>query len=335
MKISVAICAYNAERTLARTIESVIKQTYTDYEVVIVNDGSTDQTLTIAKQYQKENPSIIRIKSIPNGGLANARNHAMNLCTGDLYINLDADDYLERDTFERAVSIFENDCNIDACFYGYKFFDENGMFFESYLETMSYPQSEISGLEAFQLRSCRHIGICQGNIIYRFSMIRENNITNFPGMDQGEDIYFIDRCLLASRKVGFFTADNFCCMVRNDSMNHSKFNSSFLQVLNIVDKLEEVVSQNYASKLDQILPYIQIERCFQALTVIKRMARYFDINNYCKEVKGSLGILKTVDRKSIWKYLNLQKKIEFCLSRVSIRGYYYITRFYDHFLIRK
>ena len=56
MKISLCICAYNAEKTIGRTIESVLAQTYPDLEIVVVNDGSTDSTLAIVENYARENP---------------------------------------------------------------------------------------------------------------------------------------------------------------------------------------------------------------------------------------------------------------------------------------
>ena len=174
MKISVSICAYNAEQTISRTIESVLGQTYPNYEIVVINDGSTDGTLEILEKYQTDNPERIKIKTIPNGGLANARNHGLALCCGDLYINLDADDYLEKDTFEKAVDVLSQDPEIDVCFYGYKSFDENGKFFDYYSETKHYLEHPATGLEAFEMRLRRYIWICQGNAIYRLSLIRDH-----------------------------------------------------------------------------------------------------------------------------------------------------------------
>ena len=97
MKISVAICAYNAERTLARTIESVIKQTYTDYEVVIVNDGSTDGSVKVIQKFiRKYNEKIVLIEK-ENGGLSLARNIGIQKATGEYVTFLDSDDYISTD----------------------------------------------------------------------------------------------------------------------------------------------------------------------------------------------------------------------------------------------
>lgn len=328
MKISVSISAYNAEATIARTIESVLSQTYQNFEMIIVNDGSTDATLKIAEQYRLEHPDKIVIKSIENGGLANARNTALPLCTGDLYINLDSDDYIENDTFERAIECFNLDGDVDVCFYGYKSFDENGRFFDYYLETKQYPDRLLDGIEAFQNRIMRKIWICQGNAIYRLSMIRENNITNHKGKNQGEDMYFISRCLLAARKVAHFKGDNFCCMTRSDSMNHAKFNESFFQTVELLDLLIGDIKRDYPDKLDLILPYLYAEKSTQTISIIKRMASYFKFGEYKRRAAELQKNLKLIDKGMILPIISKQKRLEFVICRLSLTAFYFVVAIY-------
>ncbi len=328
MKISVSISAYNAQETIARTIKSVLAQTYKNFEIIIVNDGSTDKTLEIAEKYRVENPDKISIKSIENGGLANARNTAFPLCTGDLYINLDSDDYLENDTFEKAVSVFNTDSEIDVCFYGYKSFDKDGNYFDYYLETKQYPDGIISGIEAFQNRIKRKIWICQGNAVYRMSMIRENGIENHKGKNQGEDMYFISRCLLASRKVAHFEGDNFCCMARTNSMNREKFNNSFFQTVELLDLLIENVKHDYPDKLDDILPYLYAEKSTQTLAIIKRMASALKYGEYKRRTADLQRNLKLLDKSAVAPIISKQKCLEFNICRFSRGVFFFMTKLY-------
>lgn len=329
MKISVCVCAYNAEKTLARTLDSVFAQSYPDYEIVLINDGSTDQTLPIAERYRSEHPESLFIKSIPNGGLANARNEALALCTGELYINLDADDYLEPDTFEKAVAVLNSDPLIDVCFYGYKEFDESGSFFGSYSSAMHYIDRPVTGLQAYQLRLKRYLWICQGNAVYRMSLIRENGIRNHSGKNQGEDMYFISRCLLAANKVFCFQGDNFCCMTRSDSMNHASYNPSFFQTLELMDLLEQDVRCDHADKLDEILPYLYAERIVQTLAIIKRMARVFPLRKYRAMAKALQKRLKPYDAAAAVLLPDKTKRVEYRLCSASLAAYYGMTRLHD------
>lgn len=95
--ISVIINAYNAEKYIKTCLESVLKQTYTNLEILIINDGSTDETLTICESY---NDKRIRIISTDNMGLSVSRNIGLDNAKGEYFYFVDADDYIEDDTIE-------------------------------------------------------------------------------------------------------------------------------------------------------------------------------------------------------------------------------------------
>lgn len=99
--ISVVMPAYNAGKYIGEAIESVINQTFSDWELIIVNDGSTDNTLEIIKKYADSEPRI-HYHSISNSGSARKpRRIAISLAKGDWIVALDADDYLETDDLEK------------------------------------------------------------------------------------------------------------------------------------------------------------------------------------------------------------------------------------------
>lgn len=103
-RVSIIIAAYNAVDTLAETLTSIIGQTYDNYEVILVDDGSTDNTLELALSFQLSFPHCIIIKQA-NQGPASARNHALVYATGDLVAILDADDVLLPGYLEKLVNI--------------------------------------------------------------------------------------------------------------------------------------------------------------------------------------------------------------------------------------
>lgn len=97
-KISVIIPVYNGEKYIQRCIDSVFNQTYSNVEIIVVNDGSTDNTENILKSYS----NIVLINK-KNEGVSRARNTGLSLATGDYVYFCDADDYLEKDAFEILV----------------------------------------------------------------------------------------------------------------------------------------------------------------------------------------------------------------------------------------
>jgi glycosyltransferase involved in cell wall biosynthesis len=102
--ISVIIPAYNAERTILQTIESVQKQTFKDLEIIVINDGSSDRTLELLETIQDKR---LKIYSYPNGGLPTARNRGISCATGDYLSFLDADDLWTEDKLEKQLSALE------------------------------------------------------------------------------------------------------------------------------------------------------------------------------------------------------------------------------------
>jgi glycosyltransferase involved in cell wall biosynthesis len=95
--LSISIAAYNMEAFLKRCIDSIIDQEYiSDIDIIIVNDGSTDNTLDIAREYQKEFPNSIRVIDKKNGGYGSATNVAIHEAIGKYFKVLDADDWLEK-----------------------------------------------------------------------------------------------------------------------------------------------------------------------------------------------------------------------------------------------
>lgn len=109
--ISVIIISYNAERTISRCIESVLNQSFTDFEVVVLNDGSTDNTMSIINEYAKID-SRIKPVTRENRGIAFSRQEALDLSTGEYTIFVDADDWVEPDYLEVLYSCARNK-NVD------------------------------------------------------------------------------------------------------------------------------------------------------------------------------------------------------------------------------
>lgn len=93
--ISIIMPVYNAEKYLNRSIESVMNQTYKNIEIILVNDGSTDASLTICSNYQKAD-SRIKLINQKNSGVSAARNRGIDEATGTYIMFIDSDDYIEK-----------------------------------------------------------------------------------------------------------------------------------------------------------------------------------------------------------------------------------------------
>ena len=124
-KFSVIVRIYNAEKYLQQCIESVVSQTYTNWELVLVNDGSTDSSLQICEAYAKDESRIKVVSQKNQGGVA-AQLTGFENATGDYICSLDADDWYESGLLEKCNTHFQNNADVDMILFGYKRIFENG-----------------------------------------------------------------------------------------------------------------------------------------------------------------------------------------------------------------
>ena len=113
LKISIIVPVYNVESYLVECIESVIKQTYRSFELILVNDGSTDGSGEICNNYVSKYPEYIKTINIKNSGTLYARITGVRVATGDVLVFLDSDDTLSMSALEKIVLCFKNnDCDM-------------------------------------------------------------------------------------------------------------------------------------------------------------------------------------------------------------------------------
>ncbi len=274
MFISIVIPAYNAEKFINRCMDSVYRQKTDNLEMIIVDDGSKDNTLAAVQEYIKAHDDMdIRAVSVPNGGLANARNTGYAVMKGDYFINLDADDFLGEGIIARLQEK-HNETDFDVCFYGFQEFEEDtGRFGQHYEEQFCYLRESISGEDAFLKKAGRKIWICQGSACYRTSLLERHGIRNIPGIDQGEDYYLI-MCLLAcSKTVACVPQNGVFISWRKESMMHASFQKSHLQVFQALDNLRKKLRSfdflNQAALMDA---YAAAEYEINRLSVAKKIA---------------------------------------------------------------
>lgn len=128
--ISIITTAYNSEKYIAETIRSILKQTYPKFELIIIDDCSTDNTYPILEEFQKQDQRIKLIKNDCNRKQAFSRNKAINLAGGKYIAFIDADDIAHPDRLKTQLEFMELNPNIDVCGSYYSLFNANGIKFK-------------------------------------------------------------------------------------------------------------------------------------------------------------------------------------------------------------
>jgi len=190
MKISVIIPVYNTEKYLSRCLEHVINQTYKNLEIIIVDDGSTDSSLTIAKRYAKQDKRI-KILHQENSGPANARNNGLSHASGDYIHFMDADDIIDEDYYAMMLAAAES-TGADVAVSGLEQEGERWIVYKSQ-RIMKTQTNKFRYTFAFFL------GFCWRYLIRRDFLIKTD--LRFPNRIMIEDLLFVIEMLRLANRV--------------------------------------------------------------------------------------------------------------------------------------
>lgn len=122
LKVQIVVPVYNAAKYLRECLDSIKEQTYTNWEAILVDDASKDNSSEIIKEYTEKDSRFIYVPLEKNGGVSRARNHALTLLDGDYTAFLDSDDYWERDMLSSMIAkATEKDFDVVQCRFIYDF----------------------------------------------------------------------------------------------------------------------------------------------------------------------------------------------------------------------
>lgn len=181
-KISVIVPIYNAEKTLRRCVDALLKQTYRNVEIILVDDGSKDHSLEICQQYAAQD-NRVKVLHKPNGGVSSARNAGLDIAAGEFIMFCDSDDWAEPEWCEELISHYEPDCLVicgnyvegEQPYFPYEVCSKR--------EIERYPKTEFYKLKLRFFTS-------PWNKIYEARVIRENEIRFDVHISNGEDYLF-------------------------------------------------------------------------------------------------------------------------------------------------
>lgn len=183
--ISIIVPVYNAEKTLTTCVESVLSQSYANLEIILVDDGSKDQSLEICRGFARKDARV-RIISQENAGPAAARNRALAVMTGEYVLFVDSDDYLPRGACRRMIDAL-GDAQLVI---GHYYFELGNSASERGLLHGNRTLDENSFLLALLERPGSFYFSALWNKLYRAQIIRDRKIQFDPFLDWGEDFAF-------------------------------------------------------------------------------------------------------------------------------------------------
>lgn len=198
-KISIVIPIYNSEEFIKESLGSLLNQTYHNFEIICINDASTDQTLKYIKNMQKVDHRIIIIENVTRMGAAYCRNKGLEISSGKYVIFLDSDDYFENCLLEKTVSLAE-DYSLDICLFDYKVvLDDGTLFNKSNLIEEKYSKTVF---DYYEITHKDIIGMATApwNKLYKKSFIEKERLF-FQSIPSSNDVMFSVFSLLTAKRI--------------------------------------------------------------------------------------------------------------------------------------
>lgn len=196
--VSIITPVYNVERCIEKTINSIKDQSSKKFELLLIDDGSEDKSIDIAKKLLENSNINYRIITQKNSGVSAARNRGIEEALGEYVCFLDSDDYIHKDyiklMYEKAT---QNNCDLVFC--DYTQVDSNDNVLVN--STSKFIDGAINGKEAALKQLNGDITIGMGSALYRTSILRENNILFDTKRKYAEDVVFTVKSLINMNKI--------------------------------------------------------------------------------------------------------------------------------------
>lgn len=306
--ISVIVPVYNTEDYLARCLNTIINQTYKNIEIILVNDGSTDNSLKICKKFEKENENVIVIDK-QNGGLGSARNAGINASSGSYLSFIDSDDWIKEDMFEYMISLLNN-YNADVVDIKITQTDLFEEFKEKATEKIEiYKEDEI--LEYYMYRGLSETNgapysVCRK--LYRKSLF-VGDTAHFTEGTLNEDICFNFNIL---RKANILIESNqtkYFYFQGIESITNGALQNKDLDLLKVS---EELLKLSLSTSNNNVIKYAEIKKARSYFSLLARIAKYGvseEIENEDKLVSKLLEKLKENMKLLLFSPIPLSRKV--------------------------
>lgn len=281
-KISIIIPVYNTEKFIERCLKSIVNQSLKEIEIIVVNDGSTDNSLELIRKFEKIDKRL-KVIDKKNGGLSSARNAGIEEAKGEYLLHIDSDDWIEQDYLKDIYS-FAKEKRLDIVVTDfYLDYDDGNL---NYMRDIKLKDKEILSEKEYLKKLLIGEGYpCVWNKLFKSYLYKKTNIRHPLGISLGEDLGTTPLLVNKSKKIGKI----------NKAYLHYIQNPNSITKSGKLKKIDELFS--VLEKLRMELSNIVEDRLLNSL-VINNIGNVFYsenfINNYSKEAGRFLDMIKEI-----------------------------------------
>lgn len=232
--VSIIVPVYNAEKTICRCIDSIINQTYIYWELILINDGSNDNSGKICDKYSKKDKRI-KVFHKENGGVSSARNVGLDNAKGEWITFVDSDDWVKSEYIANLLSHFDEGIDLVVSY--------AEIFFIEYTQKEYYNSKTISfgNFEEMFIDNDMHWHTSPWSKLYKKSIIEKNHLRFCEGMHIGEDAVFLYSYILKSRLIYISSDTDYCYYSEIENSLTKRVNTLDSELLSY-EKINEIVN---------------------------------------------------------------------------------------------
>ena len=303
--VSIIVPIYNVEPYLKKCIDSIIKQTLTNIEIILVNDGSTDNCGKIIDEYAKKDNRIIALHK-ENGGQASARNMGLEIARGKYVGFVDSDDWIELDMYEKLYnSVQQTDSDMGVCSRR-TYSDKNELQYEGKIKKENIDLKEIGINTYIATRLLKGHTLVVYNKIYKKQIIIDNNLIFDSVKDVGsEDTLFNYKVLQNIEKIAGISDAYYNCLAREGSTARSYDKKYMIRIGNLLEKIKEYSLQmNIEENSNCITPIMLIHFLNRYITRIENYSNNKIVNLFANHIKEFMKVNSIKENMNLILYDN-------------------------------
>lgn len=303
--VSIVIPVYNVEKYLKKCIESVLNQTYKNIQIILVNDGSTDNSPALCDEY-KQMYDKVEVIHKSNGGLPDARNAGLKRAKGEYVGFIDSDDWIEPNMVEHLLhNIIEYDADISSV--ELQKVQEETELEQKPCKIECFSQEEYAK-KFFKIGSQKIVHyIC--NKLFKRQILDDNTFEKEFSI--GEDVVAFCKILLKANKV--VSSNQIMYYYRQNTGMTAKFNDRYFGLERVWERVNEIV---HAASAEHYYPYVEINQARINFTILTEIAVAGENNNpkYKKRIDYYLQKLKSNKKMLLKSGVALNRKIMIWLA---------------------
>jgi glycosyltransferase involved in cell wall biosynthesis len=318
VRLSIIVPVYNTEKYINKCIDSILNQTFEDFEIILVDDGSPDKCGEICDQYAKQD---MRVKVIhkKNGGLADARNAGIEIAKGDFIGFVDSDDYIKKDMYsEMLAAIGEYKVKIVTCG---RFDVSNGVTTEAFVINKPIKMTAEEAIGNILTWNGLDSSCCDK--IFEKSLFQE---IRFPLGRVNEDIFIMYRLIDKAKTIVHIGSPKYYYVHRENSITTNSFSVKKLDFPIVTSEILNYMKNNYPNLVEEAMFfYFSSHIYILNILINEEKEKQYEVEfnkSYLEIRKNSLKFLKN-------KYINKKNKIKILLMIVGEKLFVNVMKMYN------